>query len=163
MKTFIKPTWIVIADSSVIDTYKYNGPDKSLSTIEKGHFENNIEKSQDLVTDNMGTVFNRVGNGRSSMPQNTDPKKHEKHRFTMELKDFLEAENDNFERLIISAPPKMLGDFRKAINKNIKSKIIGEIDKDLTNVPKKDLASFLDKHIYINQQDKRLSEHYLDS
>lgn len=163
MRTKLTPTWIVIADSAQADIYKYQGPNNKLAKVKNGHLEHINQKSQDLVSDDRGRVFSRGGVGRSAMSRTTDPHQHEKHKFALEIKRFLQKNNSRFDRLIISSPPKLLGDLRKSIPNNIKSKITAEIDKDLTKVPANDLPDYLEDFININSQHRSLSNAYVDA
>ena len=49
-----------------------------------------------------------------------------------------------FERLVIVAPPEMLGNFRQTLPEPVKRHIIIEEDKDLTWLPDDELAERLD-------------------
>ena len=55
-------------------------------------------------------------------------------RFAAETADLLRtrALNNDFETLIIVAPPKTLGELRKHYHKEVENRLTGEIDKDLT-------------------------------
>ena len=45
-----------------------------------------------------------------------------------------------YDRIILSAGPKMLGDLRDAIPKSLHNHIVAELHKDLMKVPRHDLA-----------------------
>jgi protein required for attachment to host cells len=77
-----------------------------------------------------GGQFNPV---RSSM-QETDFHQLEEDRFAAETAELLKkrALANDFESLIIVAPPKTLGELRKHYHKEVSQRLTGEIDKDLT-------------------------------
>ena len=58
----------------------------------------------------------------------------EEDRFAAETAEMLKkrALNNEFESLIIVAPPKTLGELRKHYHKEVSSRLTGEIAKDLT-------------------------------
>ena len=73
---------------------------------------------------------------RSSM-QETDYHQMEEDRFAAETADLLKkrALAQEFESLVIVAPPKTLGELRKHYHKEVADRLIGEVDKDLTGHP----------------------------
>lgn len=48
-----------------------------------------------------------------------------------------------FDRLILIAPPAMLGDLRGAMPKDLEGTIHGELSKDLTHADKRELEGHL--------------------
>jgi release factor family 12 len=52
--------------------------------------------------------------------------------------------NDAFDRLVIVAPPSMLGELRKMIGPKVREKITAEIDRDLTKIPNSEISRYLD-------------------
>jgi protein required for attachment to host cells len=85
------------------------------------------------TTDAPGRSFSSVGAGRSAYEE-TDFHQLEEDRFAAETAGLLKKralEND-FESLIIVAPPRTLGELRKNYHKEVAQRLTGEIDKDLT-------------------------------
>lgn len=85
------------------------------------------------TTDAPGRSFSSVGAGRSAYEE-TDFHQLEEDRFAAETAELLKKralEND-FESLIIVAPPRTLGELRKNYHKEVAQRLTGEIDKDLT-------------------------------
>lgn len=64
----------------------------------------------------------------------TDYHQMEEDKFAAETAELLKkrALNNDFETLIIVAPPKTLGELRKHYHKEVENRLTGEIDKDLT-------------------------------
>ena len=93
------------------------------------------------------------GLGRGSAPADSatfhtiqpgpDPRRQLKQEFAVELADFLNrsAQARHFNRLVLIAAPKTLGDIRAALSELARSTIVAEIDKDLTHAPDDDLAT----------------------
>jgi protein required for attachment to host cells len=61
----------------------------------------------------------------------------EEQRFASHAADLLKrrAFANDYEKLIIVAPPTALGDIRKHLHKEVQQRLVGEIAKDLTNHP----------------------------
>jgi len=91
---------------------------------------------RDQASDAPGRAFNSVGSHRSSMEQ-TDFHELEEARFAAEAAELLKrrAFANDFEKLIVVAPPAALGEMRKHYHKEVQSRLVGEIPKDLSNHP----------------------------
>lgn len=91
---------------------------------------------RDHKTDKPGTAHSSVGPGRSSMEE-VDFHQQEEDRFAAETAALLKkrALANDFEALIVVAPPRTLGELRKHYHKEVSERLIGEIDKDLTGHP----------------------------
>lgn len=87
-------------------------------------------------TDAPGRAFSSVGAGRSAY-QETDFHELEEQRFAAEAADLLKrrALANDFESLIVVAPPRTLGELRQHYHKEVSARLTGEIDKDLTGHP----------------------------
>ena len=91
---------------------------------------------RDQTSDAPGRAFNSVGSRRSAMEQ-TDFHELEETRFAAEAADLLKrgALSNDYEKLIVVAPPTALGEMRKRYHKEVQSRLVGEIAKDLANHP----------------------------
>lgn len=71
-----------------------------------------------------------------------DPRRLAKQEFAEELAEFINrrALDHNFNRLVLVAAPKTLGDIRGKLSEQSRSAIVAEIDKDLTHSSDDDLA-----------------------
>lgn len=69
--------------------------------------------------------------------EETDFHQLEEDRFAAETAEMLRkrALSNEFDKLIIVAPPKTLGELRKHYHKEVSTRLIGELDKDLTGHP----------------------------
>ena len=77
--------------------------------------------------------------------QETNWHKLEKHRFAKEIADTLytAAHSGRYSKLIIAAPPMIMGDLRKALHKEVSDKVVAEVSKDLTNMPPHEIERVL--------------------
>ncbi|MBB6190752.1 protein required for attachment to host cells [Sphingobium wenxiniae] len=106
------------------------------------HLETEVVKEQDnpadrdQASDAPGRAFNSVGGHRSAMEQ-TDFHDLEESRFAAEAADMLKrrALANEYQKLIVVAPPTALGEMRKHYHKEVQSRLAGEIAKDLSNHP----------------------------
>lgn len=72
-----------------------------------------------------------------SAVQETDWHRLAKERFADELAEMLYgmAHDDFFEKLVIVAPPRILGELRDKMHPEVSQRVVAEIDKTLTNHP----------------------------
>ena len=91
---------------------------------------------RDQASDAPGRSINSVGSQRSAMEQ-TNFHELEETRFAVEAAELLKrrALSNEFEKLIVVAPPAALGEMRKHYHKEVQSRLVGEIAKDLANHP----------------------------
>lgn len=77
-----------------------------------------------------------VGTARSAYSE-TDFHQLQEDRFAHEAAEMLKekALANEFETLIVVAPPKALGELRKHYHKEVEARLAGEVAKDLTNMP----------------------------
>ena len=69
----------------------------------------------------------------------------EEDRFAADTAEMLKtrALNNDFESLIVIAPPRTLGEMRKHYHKEVSARLAGEIDKDLTGHPVSEIEKVL--------------------
>ncbi|MBC9031919.1 host attachment protein [Sphingomonas sp. JC676] len=91
------------------------------------------EQATDLAGGSMGTRTAGAQWGSGSMDE-VDFHQLEEDRFAVEAAELLKkrALNNDFESLIIVAPPRTLGELRKHYHVSVSEKLAGEIGKDLT-------------------------------
>lgn len=115
------------------------------SPVEGLVFEGGNSSTHDLVSDRQGRSFSPAGSGRSAIEARVDPHREQKTRFAHHLAQVLadRLQAGEFHRLIIAAPPAMLGDLRSAISGKVSAAVIAEFAHDLTKIPNHDIAGHL--------------------
>lgn len=100
--------------------------------------------TRDQATDAAGRASSPQGAAQSSV-EPTDFHQIEEDRFAADAADLLKrrALANDFESLIIVAPPKTLGELRKHYHKEVSNRLTGELDKDLTGHPIADIETAL--------------------
>jgi len=90
-------------------------------------------KDRELKSDAPGLAFSSAGSGRSTMEE-ADFHQLEEERFAAETAEMLKrrALSNDYDKLIVVAPPRTLGALRKHYHKEVEKRIAGEIAKDLT-------------------------------
>ncbi|GAA0315997.1 host attachment protein [Sphingomonas oligophenolica] len=82
------------------------------------------------------------GSRRSTMNEG-DLHQRAEDRFAVDAAGLLKARAlaKDFEALIVVAPPHTLGELRKHYHDSVSARIVGELDKDLTDFPIADIES----------------------
>lgn len=139
-------TWVLVADGARAAVYVNDGPGRGLNPADAPTFKGNVPQyTRDVVSDREGRSWGAGGVGRHGMEPRTDPKRHSEYDFAREVAQVLgEAARDRkFDRLILVAPPKALGDLRAELPKHAQDRVTHEVPKDLVNLD----SQALEKHL----------------
>lgn len=138
-------TWILIADAGNARVLETAGLGQPLYAVPDMASSQDLPRSHDLGNDRLPRGHESVGATRHAIEPKSDPHRELKRSFAKEIADRLTsaAEAKSFERLIIVAPPVMLGDLRQALPRSVKDRTAAEIAKDLVAVPDHDIRKHL--------------------
>ena len=98
------------------------------------------EQASDLAGQSMKT---RDGHGGSM--EEVDFHQLEEDRFAADTAAMLKARalRNDYESLVVVAPPKTLGELRKHYHKEVEKRLVAEVPKDLVNVPVPEIEKIL--------------------
>lgn len=141
-----KQTWVLLADGSHARIYLNDGVGKGLTPVPDGTFDEPVLPTREINADKSGLSFGSAGPGRRRMQPRTDPNRQAKFNFARQLVTFLEdGHNKNrFDRLILVASPKALGDLRALLPIPVRNLVYGELAKDLMYLEERELPVHLD-------------------
>ena len=144
-------TWILIVDGERARLLQNLGPGKGLSRAINGEFFYDTRATRDLGTDKPGRSFESASAARHAYEPKVDWHRAEKQVLCKEMAKIVNqgALEKSYERLVLIAPPQILGDLRQMLDDHAKSKIIGEMDKDLTHIPDKEIPKHLENIILL--------------
>lgn len=152
-------TWILIADGAKARVLEHDSREGTLALTSPGEFFGSTAQSKDIASDRPGRSFDSAGRGqpadvgtghhRHAMEPRTDPQRHAEFAFARDLARHLEhaAAEHRYRHLVLVAAPKTLGDLRQILPDTVKKMIVAEVDKDLTNIPERDLPKHLEEHL----------------
>ncbi len=135
--------WILVADEGVAKIFRKDD----------GHLESIGEARPEELTvielsnRSMGRMASAAG---STVQHKFEPhmaaSRQEELSFVRDLAEWLDAAEsmDVFDRLILVASPRTLGELRSVISNPVQGRIAAEIDKDLTKLSTFDLRKALD-------------------
>ena len=139
-------TWVVLADGARARVLLNEGPNKGLKEVLSAQSETARLAGRDLVADDRGRTFDSAGQGRHAMEPKTDAKTVESEKFLRDVVRMLEqgAQGGEYDRLVLCAAPRALGELRGLLPKPVQDRITAELPKDLTNTPIQDLGRSLE-------------------
>ncbi|QXT38306.1 host attachment protein [Gymnodinialimonas ceratoperidinii] len=134
-------TWVLVADGekALFLRNVTDADDPNLEVFRE-------EEQENPPTHEQGTHepgrFNDGPSVHRSAVEDTDWHWLEKERFASDLANILykKAHQNKFERLIICASPKILGELRKELHQVVTDKVVAEADLTLTNHPVDEIA-----------------------
>ena len=144
-------TWILIADGGRARVLAANEPGGALTRVPGLECEADLPASRDIVSDKLPRAHDSVGPGRHAIEPRTDPREQLKEGFVASVAAMIDerALRGEVERLIVVAPPKVLGQLRAELSSRVKAIVVGEVGKDLTKVPDHEVASHLPDDVRI--------------
>ena len=139
-----KRIWIVVTDGGVcrfLASEKRNAD----PTVAMPELTISNPPTREQGTDKPGRTFESVGNRRSAYEPPADWHEQAKRDFAREVADVLKekARNGAFDNLILVAPPTMLGNLRPLLSAETKEKLLGEVNKDYTQLTPREIKQQL--------------------
>jgi len=141
-----KKLWIVIADGARARVLERESADSGLHEVKGLDLRADHRPSHEILSDKPPRAYDRVGAARHAMEPRVDPHRELKRSFAHEVAAILDTRlaQHAFNRLVLVAPPQVLGDLRNALSHAVRAKLTAELAKDLTKVPDSELASHLE-------------------
>lgn len=138
-------TWVLVADAGNARVLETEGLGQALQPVSGMHWSQELPRSSELGHDRLPRGHESVGPGRHAVEPKSDPHRELKRTFAKDIAARLvaAAEAKSFERLIIVAPPVMLGDLRQELPRAVKDRTAAEIAKDLVAVPDHEIRKHL--------------------
>jgi protein required for attachment to host cells len=137
--------FVVVADGKKMLFFRNEGDAEFPKLEVERKREQEDLSDQEMSTDKAGRTFDASGGAGRSAYEETDFHQLEEDRFAHETADMLKkrALRNEFEQLIIVAPPRTLGELRKHYHKEVEKRLAGEIAKDLTGHPVTEIEKIL--------------------
>ncbi|MGB3722382.1 MAG: host attachment family protein [Pacificimonas sp.] len=137
-------TEICVVDGEKLLLFVNEGDEKypDLQVIRKEKQDNPSDAEQSA--NKRGRQSESTG-ARTYAYDDTDFHQLAEDRFAADAADILykRAHANKFEQLVVIAPPNTLGEIRKHYHVSVEQKLIGEIDKEATNLPPEEIAKML--------------------
>lgn len=133
---------VLVADGRKLLVFRNEGDEKFLD-LKVEHREIDVNPPHhEQATDLAGQ--SRPGSDMDEV----DFHQQEEDRFAAAAADMLNARalRNEFDALVVVAPPRALGALRKHFHKEVERRLVGELSKDLVNVPVGEIEQILKAH-----------------
>lgn len=129
-------TLVVVLDGEKLLMFRNEGDEKYPNLVLDKKEEQDNPPDREQSANRRGRVHESVGSHRSAY-EDTDFHQLAEDRFAAEAGELLKSRalSNDFEKLIIAAPPNTLGELRDHYHVEVKNRLIGEVDKELTGHP----------------------------
>lgn len=137
-------TWVLIADGEkalfLRNDVAAENPDLNVVRLEEQ--DNPSDRAQSA---NRPGRMNDGGPSQRSAVDHTDWHELAKERFAHDLADILyaQAHKGAFDKIVLVAPPQVLGELRDTLHQEVRNKVVAEVDKTLTNHPLDEIETLL--------------------
>ena len=139
-------TWFILADGAKARILQRRASEpRSFTVIDHEESAEALSPSRELATDRPGRSYESANPSRHAVQWKTDPHEAAKSRFEQKIADLVNraAEQGLFDALVLVAPPRVLGDVRKALSAQARERLILEEGKDLLGLPEHILTNRL--------------------
>ena len=138
-------SFVVVADGKKMLFFRNEGDSEYPKLEVERKRETEDAADRDQKTDGPGRTFDSSGGAGRSAYEEVDFHQLEEDRFAAETAELLKqrALRNDFESLIIVAPPRTLGELRKHYHKEVEKRLAGEVAKDLTGHPVSEIEKIL--------------------
>ena len=139
--------WIVVADQRIARIFQKTGSNR-LELIGEA-FPTKTQRVKGKPDNSMGRVIS-FGGAHHKLEPHAKPGRHDAENFAHDLSLWLEnaVREDLFDRLVLVAAPKTLGDLRQRLSKSVQSRITAEVNKELTKFSEKALQEELKEIVW---------------
>jgi len=100
-------------------------------------------RTHDLVSDRPGRSMESSGGAHHAIEAKHDPHELEKDAFLRSVAERLNRDPDGFDRLVLIAPKRQLGQLRGHLTDALRGKVTVELAKDLVKLPSEQLYARL--------------------
>ncbi len=141
-------TYILVADGARGRIFSSSGIGKPLKDVPGGEYRQELKPDHELQSDRPGRAQESANPARHAI-EREDLHRKKKEQFIAKLAEELDerlAKNE-FQRLVIAAPPEALGHIRAALSDKLRATVTAEIGKDLTKMSLTEIHANLSKEI----------------
>jgi len=146
-------TWILVAHEAGARIFDNRGPGKGLALVEAIEHPEGRARDRDIASDRPGRSFRKNSGDprRASMSRAEGPHDRAVSDFARALADKLQLARvqNQFERLVLVAPPRFLGLLRSSLDGPTSQLVIGSVHKDLATSNEAELIERLGEVIAV--------------
>jgi protein required for attachment to host cells len=125
---------VLVGDGAKAIFYRNKGDAQHPNLIVEDVLGEDNPPAREQGTDQPGRGFAAAASARRSAMEETDWHQLAEDRFARDIAEALyrKAHAGRYDKLVVVAPPKVLGELRKSFHKEVAERLIAEVDKTLT-------------------------------
>jgi protein required for attachment to host cells len=138
-------TWVVVADSARARLFEWASLKSELTELADFTNSEGRLREQSLTSDRPGMAFGSQGHSRRRMQTPKSEVDNTTTAFAHDLAGVLKAELEqhHYERLVLLAPPKFLGQLRSQLDAQVSKRVVESDSVDLTKEDRETIESHL--------------------
>ena len=138
-------TLVLVADGRKMLFLRNHGDQNQIDLRTEAHDEREDRKDSDIKTDAPGAIGQSAGYSGRVAYEETDFHQQEEDLWVRDAAEQLKkrALSNDFEDLVIVAPPKALGVLRKDLHKEVERRILFTCNKEMVDRPIPDIEELL--------------------
>ncbi len=135
---------VLVTDGRKLLFLRNHGDENQIDLRTESHDKREDRKDHEIKTDAAGSQGQRWGDARPAMDE-TDFHQQAEDQWVKEAAAKLKerALRNDFEALVIVAPPKALGVLRKELHKEVERRVVATFNKEMTDRPIPDIEDLL--------------------
>ena len=139
---------VLVADGRKMLFFRNHGDEDQIDLRTEAHEARKQRKDHEIKTDAPGMTRQSFGYGRSTYEE-ADFKQQEEDRWIGDAADELKARalRNDFDALVIIAPPRALGVIKKSLHKEVERRIVCTVNKEMSGRPIPDIETLLNGHM----------------
>lgn len=146
-------TWILVAHEAGARVFENQGPGKGLDLIEQIDHAEGRERDGELASDRPGRSFRKNSGDprRAAIPPSEGPHDRAVANFARDMANKLRQGRvqNQYQRLVLVAPPRFLGLLRSSLDGPTSQLVVGSLRKDLANTKEAELIKHLGQVIAV--------------
>jgi protein required for attachment to host cells len=135
---------VFVTDGRKMLFLRNHGDENQLDLRTEAHDQREDRKDREIRSDGPGTQKQSFGFGRPAMEE-TDFHQQDEDRWVKDAADKLKqrALRNDYDALVIVAPPRALGVLRKELHKEVERRVVATFNKEMTDRPIPDIEDLL--------------------
>ena len=136
---------VLVADGKKLLFLRNHGDQNQIDLRTEAHDQREDRKNSEIKTDAPGAIGQSAGYSGRVAYEETDFHQQEEDLWVKDAAEELKkrALRNDFDSLVIVAPPKALGVLRKALHKEVERRILFTCNKEMTDRPIPDIEELL--------------------
>jgi protein required for attachment to host cells len=138
-------TLVLVADGKKMLFLRNYGDENQIDLRTEAHDEREDRKDREIKSDAPGAIGQSAGYSGRVAYEETDFHQQEEDLWVKDAAEELKkrALSNDFDKLVIVAPPKALGVLRKELHKEVERRILFTCNKEMTDRPIPDIEELL--------------------